>query len=96
MRAWIVRLLIARPLPAHDGQGSSTTRPRPRHSRHGSENAKLPRFRLDWPVPWHVGHTRGTVPDFAPVPRQAGHASSPVSRNDTVVPSMASWKDSVA
>ena len=39
MRAWIVRLLIARPLPEHAGQGSSTTRPRPRHSRHGSDNA---------------------------------------------------------
>src|SRR5690349_24216051 len=96
MRAWIVRLLIARPLPEHAGQGSSTTRPRPRHSLHGSENAKLPRFRLDWPVPWQVGHTLGTDPDFAPVPRQVGHAASPVSRIPTVVPSMASVKDSVA
>ena len=37
--AWIVRLLIARPLPEHSGQGSSTTRPRPRHSVHGSDSA---------------------------------------------------------
>src|SRR5262250_1970835 len=87
---------MARPLPEHSGHGSSTTSPRPRHSLHGSENAKLPRFRLDWPVPWQVGHTRGTVPDFAPVPWQVGHAPSPVSRSDTVVPSMASLNDSVA
>src|SRR5262252_9541408 len=70
-------------------------RPLPEHSGHGSENAKLPRFRLDWPVPWQVGHTRGTVPDFAPVPWQVGHAPSPVSRSDTVAPSMASLNDSV-
>src|SRR5215469_10785812 len=87
---------MARPLPEHSGHGSSTTSPRPRHSLHGSENAKLPRFRLDWPVPWQVGHTRGTVPDFAPVPWQVGHAPSPVSRSDTVAPSMASLNDSVA
>src|SRR5215472_12097281 len=96
MRAWMVRVLMARPLPEHAWQGSSTTRPRPRHSLHGSENAKLPRFRLDWPVPWQVGQTLGTDPDFAPVPRQVGHAASPVSRSPTVVPSMASVKDSVA
>ena len=49
------------------GRGASTQQ-RPRHSRHGSENAKLPRFRLDWPVPWQDGQTRGTVPALAPVP----------------------------
>src|SRR5215469_5028710 len=87
---------MARPLPEHSGHGSSTTSPRPRHSLHGSENAKLPRFRLDWPVPSQVGHTRGTVPDFAPVPWQVAHAPSPDRRRETVAPSMASLKDSVA
>ena len=40
IRAWMVRVPIARPLPWQAGQGSSTTRPRPRHSRHGSGNAE--------------------------------------------------------
>src|SRR5579862_410340 len=92
MRAWMVRELIARPLPEQDGHGSSTTRPRPRHSLHGSEIPNDPRFRLDWPVPWHVGQTLGTVPALAPVPRQVGQAPSPTSRSATVVPSIASAK----
>ncbi len=66
MRAWMVRVLIARPLPEHTGHGSSTTSPRPRHSWHGSENAKLPRFLLSWPVPSQFGQTRGTVPGLGP------------------------------
>src|SRR5215472_11613341 len=92
--AWIVRVLIARPLPEHSAHGSSTTRPRPRQVLHGSENAKLPRFRLPWPVPSHVGQTLGTVPALAPVPRHTLHGPSPVSRSETVVPSMASLNDS--
>src|SRR5262245_18634104 len=68
MRAWMVRELIARPLPEHAGQGSSTTSPRPRHSLHGSEIPNEPRFLLDCPVPWQDGHIRGTVPALAPVP----------------------------
>src|SRR5215469_2707127 len=92
--AWMVRVLIARPLPEHVGQGSSTTRPRPRQVLHGSENAKLPRLRLPCPVPSHVGQTFGTVPAFAPVPMQTLHGPSPVSRSDTVAPSMASPNDS--
>ena len=62
----------------------------------GSENAKLPRFRLPAPVPSQVGQTRGTVPALAPVPMHALHAASPASRSDTVDPSMASPKDSEA
>jgi hypothetical protein len=94
MRAWIVRLLIARPVPEHDGQGS-TTRPRPRHFLHGSD-AKLPRFLLYWPVPWQVGHTLGTVPGFAPVPWQVLHAFSWVNWISMVAPSLASVGESVA
>ena len=92
IRAWIVRVLIARPLPEHSGHGSSTTRPRPRQVLQGSENAKLPRFRLPWPVPSQVGHTLGTVPALAPVPLQALHGPSPASCSDTVAPSIASLK----
>src|SRR5580693_3670760 len=95
MRVWMVRELIARPLPEHSGQGSSTTRPRPRHSLHGSEIPNVPRFLLDCPLPWQDGHTFGTVPALAPVPWQVGHAPSPVSRSATVVPSIASLKLSV-
>src|SRR5215469_2775200 len=91
----MVLVLMARPLPEHVSHGSSTTRPRPRQVRHGSENAKLPRFRLPCPVPSQVGQTRGTVPALAPVPLHTGHAPSPVSRRGTVVPLMASTKDSV-
>src|SRR5215472_6905714 len=92
MRAWIVLVLIARPLPEHTGQGSSTTRPRPRQVLQGSENAKFPRFLLPWPVPSQVGHTRGTVPALAPVPMQALHGPSPARCSDTVAPSIASLK----
>src|SRR5215469_12356938 len=92
MRAWIVLALSARPLPPQVVHGSSTTRPRPRHVAHGSEKAKLPRSRLDCPVPWQVGQTLGTVPAFAPVPRHTLHGPSSVSRRPTVEPSMASLK----
>ena len=68
MRAWMVRELIARPLPVHAGQGSSTTMPRPWHSLHGSEIPNEPRFRLDCPVPWQDGQILGMVPALAPVP----------------------------
>src|ERR1700722_7015063 len=94
MRAWMVLVLIARPLPLQVSQGSSTTRPRPRQVLHGSENAKLPRLRLPWPVPSHVGQTRGTVPALAPVPLQTAHGPSPVSRSETVAPLIASLNDS--
>src|SRR6185437_3513483 len=96
MRAWMVRVLIARPLPEQDGHGSSTTRPRPRQVLHGSENAKFPRLRLPCPVPSQVGQTRGTVPALAPVPLHSLHGPSPASRSATVVPSMASPKFSDA
>src|ERR1700722_7108265 len=95
IRAWMVRELIARPLPLHDGHGSSTTRPRPRQVLQGSESPKPPRFLDCCPVPWQSGQTLGTVPDFAPVPPQTGQGPSPVSRSDTVAPSIASPKDSV-
>ena len=93
---WMVRALMARPLPPQVAHGSSTTRPRPRQVVDGSENAKLPRSRLDWPVPSQVGQTFGTVPAFAPVPRQTLHGPSSVSRRVTVEPSMASLKVSEA
>src|ERR1700728_3790773 len=95
MRAWIVRELIARPLPLHDGHGSSTTSPRPRQVLQGSESPKPPRFFDCCPVPWQSRQTLGTVPDFAPVPPQTGQGPSPVSRSDTVAPSIASPKASV-
>src|SRR5579864_5023460 len=92
MRAWIVLVLIARPLPEHTGHGSSTTRPRPWQVLQGSENAKLPRFLLPWPVPSQVGHTLGTVPALAPVPLHSLHGPSPARCSDTVAPSIASLK----
>src|SRR5580693_10601181 len=95
MRVWMVRELMARPLPEPSGHGSSTTRPRPWHSLHGSEIPNEPRLRFDWPVPLQVGQTFGMVPALAPVPWQMGHGPSPVSRSATVVPSIASLKLSV-
>src|ERR1700761_3321377 len=95
IRAWMVRVLAAWPLPLHEVHGSSTTSPRPRQVLHGSEKAKLPRFRLDCPVPSQVGQTLGTVPALAPVPWQTGQGPSPVSLSGTVVPSTASPNDSV-
>ena len=95
IRVWMVRELIARPLPMQSGQGSSTTRPRPWHSWHGSVIPNVPWFLLSWPVPWQDGHIFGTVPALAPVPWQVGQGPSPVSRSATVVPSIASPKFSV-
>src|ERR1700749_1575865 len=91
----MVRELIARPLPLHAWQGSTTTRPRPRQVLQGSESPKPPRFLDCCPVPWQSGQTFGTVPDLAPVPPQTGQGPSPVSRSVTVTPSIASPKDSV-
>src|ERR1700759_2283925 len=90
----MVRELIARPLPERDGQGSSTTSPRPRQVLQGSESPKPPRFLACCPVPWQSGQTLGTVPDFAPVPPQTGQRPSPVRRRVTVAPSVESPNDS--
>src|ERR1019366_1467364 len=92
IRAWMVLVLMAPPPPQQVGDGSSTTRPRPRQVRQGSENAKLPRFLLACPVPSQVGQTLGTVPALAPVPMHVLQGPSPASRSDTVTPSMASLK----
>ena len=49
------------------GQGSSTINPRPWQSWHGSLTAKTPpEVEVSMPLPWQVGHTRGSVPDLAP------------------------------
>ncbi len=95
MRTLIVRVFCPRPEPLQDGQGSSTTRPRPRHSRHGSAIPNRPALRDTWPVPSQLGHTRGTVPALAPVPRQASQAAPLVMRSGTVTPSTASRKPRV-
>src|SRR6056297_643392 len=95
MRACTVRELVPRPEPWHDGHGSSTNNPRPRHDGQGSAKAKPPAFREVCPVPSHVGHTRGTVPVFAPVPLQTEHGASLLKRSGTVTPSRESSKDSV-
>src|SRR6201999_135639 len=95
IRAWMVRVLAACPLPLHEVQGSSTTIPRPRQVLHGSWKAKLPRFRLHCPVPSQVGQTLATVPALAAVRWQTGQGPSPVSLRGTVVPSTASPHDSV-
>src|SRR5258708_6245877 len=94
MRAWPVRELIARPLPWHWVHGWSTTMPRPLEVLQGSERPNPPRFLACWPVPWQSGHTFGIDGGFAPVPLQTLHGPSPVSRSDTVTPSIASPKDS--
>ncbi len=95
MRTLRVRVPSARPLPWQVGQGSSTTRPRPRHSRHGSANAKPPWLRVVWPVPRQTGHWVGRAPSRPPVPWQLGHGFSLDIRSGTVTPSTASWNDSV-
>jgi hypothetical protein len=95
IRTFIVRVEGARPLPWHTGHGSSTTRPRPRQVRQGSENANAPWARLVVPVPPQVGHTWGDVPARAPVPWQAAHGACVVMRIGTVTPWTASVKRSV-
>ena len=81
---------VARPEPWHVGQGSSTTMPRPRHAVQGSVIAKRPPVAdVCMPLPSQSGHTRGTVPVRAPVPRQSRHAASLVVRSGTVTPSTA-------
>src|SRR5260221_7026795 len=77
MRAWIVLVLMARPLPDHTRHRSSTTRPRPRPVLDGPEDAELPRFPLPWPGPPQGGDTRGTGAALAPVPRQGWHGPPP-------------------
>src|SRR5690606_38737356 len=95
MRAWILRVLLPRPLPLQVGQGSSVTRPRPLHSLHGSDSEKPPRFLLSCPVPAHLGQTFGALPGRAPLPLQVGQAASLLSANVRVTPSAASLKVSV-
>src|SRR3954470_9718358 len=91
MRTCMVLLDCPRPEPWQVSQGSSTTRPRPLHSVHGSVIAKTPPWtEVCMPVPSHFRQTFGTVPYFAPVPRQVLHGSSLVIPNATVTPFTAS------
>ncbi len=92
----MVRTWSVIPLPLQVAQGSSTTEPLPRHSRHGSENANAPWLRLVTPAPWQTGHVCGAVPGFAPLPWQVGHEPGLCMRSGTVTPSTASSKASVA
>ena len=86
-----------RPDPSHSGQGSSTISPRPRQSVQGSLIWNTPpEVEVRMPEPSQAGQTRGSVPAFAPVPRQAEHGSSETVRMDTVVPSTACSKVSLA
>lgn len=93
IRTCMVCRLWVRPLPWQTSHGLSTIRPRPRHSRQGSVTWKTPpEVDCCMPEPWQVGQTRGIVPALAPVPRQAGQASSLVIWTPTVVPSTA-WRN---
>src|SRR5215213_11034736 len=96
MRTVMVRVWVVTPLPAHVGQGSSTTDPVPRQLRHGSENANAPWLRLVTPAPWHTGQVCGDVPGFAPLPLQVGHVPGLCMRSGTVTPRAASSKERVA
>ena len=88
----MVRVDRPRPLPWQVGHGSSTTSPRPRHSRQGSEKPKPPWLRMIMPVPSQFGQMRGVVPARAPVPRQVAHGASLDRRIGMVTPSTASVK----
>ncbi len=91
----MVRDDLARPLPWHTSQGSCAMSPRPLQSTHGSVSEKPPPEPRDtWPVPTHVGQTRG-VPFLSPVPEQAWHGCWLDMRSGTVAPSTASVKLSV-
>src|SRR4051794_21992056 len=97
MRTCMVLLDCPRPEPWQVSHGSSTTRPRPLHSVHGSVIAKTPPWtEVCMPVPSHFRQTFGTVPYFAPVPRQVLHGSSLVIRRPTVTPFTASANSIVA
>lgn len=68
--------------------------PRPLHVAQGSVSPKTPwALPVRTPEPWQLGQTRGTVPALAPVPRQAGQASSETICMPTVVPLTASPKE---
>src|SRR5215212_4998251 len=96
IRTCMVLVDLPRPEPWQTGHGSSTTIPRPRHSRHGSVTAKTPpEVEVCIPLPSHVGQTRGIVPARAPVPRHASHAVSETICIATVTPSMACTKSTV-
>src|SRR6266540_3187755 len=97
MRTCMVLLDWPRPEPWQVSHGWSTTRPRPLHSVHGSVMANTPPWtEVCIPVPSHFRQTFGTVPYFAPVPRQVLHGSSLVIRSATVTPLTASANSIVA
>src|SRR3954469_5576416 len=97
MRTCMVLLDCPRPEPWQVSHGWSTTRPRPLHSVHGSVIAKTPPWtEVCMTVPSHLRQTFGTVPYFAPVPRQVLQGSSLVIFNPTVTPFTASANSIVA
>src|SRR5258708_29256031 len=86
-----------RPEPWQVSQGWSPTKPRPLHSVQGSVIANTPPWtEVCMPVPSHLRQTFGTVPYFAPVPRQVLQGSSLVIFNPTVTPLTASANSIVA
>src|SRR4051812_11484682 len=96
MRTVMVRVWLVTPLPAHVGQGSSTTEPVPRQLRHGSEKAKAPWLRLVTPAPWQTGQVCGLVPGLAPLPWQVGQVPGLCMRSGAGTPRTASSEESGA
>jgi hypothetical protein len=80
----MVRELVARPEPLQVSQGSWAMSPRPLQSTQGSVSEKPPPPPRDtWPVPTHVGQTRGE-PFLSPVPAQDLHAAEEDIRSGPV------------
>src|SRR5437764_2617592 len=92
IRTVSVRVRVLTPSPPHSGQGSSMICPRPRQSRHGSENANAPWLRLTRPEPEQVGQIRGAVPGRAPLPPHVAQVAGLDSRSGRVAPLTASVK----
>src|SRR6266511_2793093 len=87
------RVVRTVPEPPHRSQGFGMICPEPPHRGQVRDSEKYPWFSATVPVPWHCGHTSGAVPGFAPEPPHTGHGAGPWIRNGTVVPFIASSKE---
>ena len=69
------------------------TVPAPLQRAHGRVIEKRPWPWDSTPRPWQTGHTIGSVPGSAPVPRQVGHGACVVTATGTCAPVTACAKE---
>ena len=94
MRAIMLSVRRARPVPWQVRQARGRCRPLPPHAVHVRENTMCPRTLRTAPDPWHIAHAAG-ADCVTPRPAQGAHTSLRLMVSATSAPRNASLNDNV-